>query len=249
MSFESAALPDHLEDPQEAGPAPRSGPLRFARMAGSSIAGRDAAPWITDFLNAAYYRCPPGRRDVDDLRLAFCILTTAWYRKPAGQKLRLTDLAAFHRAFGADRFDTSTSGRGVLDREQLLAGAARLLGPWFPAAYADDARRAWGIAFPTVAEREALRPRTPHGAGLPRVPDARARAARRAGVAHLPARRDAVRRGRRERPDAPRRPGRTTRARSAASRRCARAGCSGRRSRSRSPPAPAPACRSSRAAT
>jgi hypothetical protein len=95
---------------------------------------------------------------VDDLRLAFCVLTTAWYRKLAGQRLRLTDLPAFHRAFGADRFDGSTSARGVLDREQLMAGAARLLGPWFPEAYADDARRAWGIAFPTVAEREAYDP-------------------------------------------------------------------------------------------
>jgi hypothetical protein len=92
---------------------------------------------------------------VDDLRLAFCILTTAWYRKPAGQRLRMTDLPAFHRAFGAARLDTSTSGRGVLDRPQLLAGAAALLGAWFPEAYADDSRRAWGIAFPTVADREA----------------------------------------------------------------------------------------------
>jgi hypothetical protein len=158
MSSEPAALPDHLDDRAGSGPTARSGPLGFARMAGSSIAGRDAAAWVTDFLNAAYYRCPAGRRDVDDLRLAFCVLTTAWYRKLAGQRLRLTDLPAFHRAFGADRFDGSTSARGVLDREQLMAGAARLLGPWFPEAYADDARRAWGIAFPTVAEREAYDP-------------------------------------------------------------------------------------------
>jgi hypothetical protein len=158
MSSQHPAPADHLEHPREGGLTARSGPLGFARMAGSSIAGRDAAPWVTDFLNAAYYRCPPGRRDVDDLRLAFCILTTAWSRKLAGQKLRLADLPAFHRAFGADRFDTSTSGRGVLGREQLLAGGARLLGPWFPDAYADDARRAWGIAFPTVAERDAHDP-------------------------------------------------------------------------------------------
>ena len=31
-------------------------------MAGSSIAGRDAAPWVTDFLNAAYYRRDPAER-------------------------------------------------------------------------------------------------------------------------------------------------------------------------------------------
>src|SRR5690606_30999396 len=34
----------------------RSGLLRFARMGGSSIAGPSAAGWVTDFLNAAYYR-------------------------------------------------------------------------------------------------------------------------------------------------------------------------------------------------
>ena len=50
-------------------------------MTGSSIAGRDAAGWVTDFLNAAYYRRPVSERDVDDLRLAFAILTTYWYRR------------------------------------------------------------------------------------------------------------------------------------------------------------------------
>ena len=49
----------------------RSGPARFARMAGSSIAAPDAAGWVTDFLNAAYYRrAASDERDVDDLRLA-----------------------------------------------------------------------------------------------------------------------------------------------------------------------------------
>ena len=52
------------------------GPLRFARMTGSSIASRDAAVWVTDFLNAAYYRRPEDERDVDDVRLAFAVLTT-----------------------------------------------------------------------------------------------------------------------------------------------------------------------------
>jgi hypothetical protein len=137
--------------------APGSGPIGFARMAGSSIAGRDAAPWITDFLNAAYYRRPVEAREVDDLRLAFAVLTTAWQRKGSG-RLHLADLAAFHRAFGADRFATEASARGTLDREQLLAGGARLLGDWFPAAYADDARRGWGIAFETEAERAAHDP-------------------------------------------------------------------------------------------
>jgi hypothetical protein len=134
---------------------PKSGPVHFARMVGSSIAGRDAAPWITDFLNAAYYRRPADERRVDDLRLAFCVLTTYWYRKASGRRLHMSDVPVFHRAFGADRFDTADSSRGTLSRQQLLDGADALLGEWFAGAYADDARRAWGIAFPTVDEREA----------------------------------------------------------------------------------------------
>jgi hypothetical protein len=134
------------------------GMVGFARMAGSSIAGRDAAAWITDFLNAAYYRRPVDERDVDDLRFAFSILTTYWYRNHPARRLRLTDLPAFHRAFGAERFSTAESARGTLNREALERGAASLLGDWFPEAYADAARRGWGIAFPTVEEREAYDP-------------------------------------------------------------------------------------------
>jgi hypothetical protein len=148
------ALPEHLDD-AEPTVAPRAGVLRFARMTGSSICGRDAAPWVTDFLNAAYYRRPAGERDVDDLRAAFSVLTTYWYRKPGRKRLRATDLTAFHRAFGAHRFDTADSARGTLSREQLDAGAHRLLGDWFVDAYADDARRGWGIAFPTREEKAA----------------------------------------------------------------------------------------------
>jgi hypothetical protein len=156
-------LPDFIDDLEgdrqaASAAAPKTGPLRFARMSGSSIAGRDAAPWVTDFLNAAYYRRPAAEREVDDLRLAFAVLTTYWYREAGGRRLRFTDLAAFHRAFGAVRFDTTESGRGLLHREQLLAGGEKLLGDWFPEAYADDARRGWGIAFPTVEERDAYDP-------------------------------------------------------------------------------------------
>jgi hypothetical protein len=39
-----------------------------------------------------------------------------------------------------------------------MAGAVELLGDWFPAAYADDERRAWGIAFADLAERAAYDP-------------------------------------------------------------------------------------------
>jgi hypothetical protein len=152
-------VPDHLDDGDEtAAGAPKTGVLRFARMTGSSIAGRDAAPWVTDFLNAAYYRRPPADREVDDLRLAFCILTTYWYRKPHRRRLRIGDLRAFHRAFGRKRFATEDSVRGTLSRDQLLEGAARLLGGWFPEAYGDGERRGWGIAFETAADRAAYDP-------------------------------------------------------------------------------------------
>src|SRR3954449_12410062 len=134
-----------------------SSPLGSARMTGSSIAGRDAAGWVTDFLNAAYYRRPVQARDVDDLRLAFAILTTYWQRN-GGRRLRVSDLPAFHRAFGTHRFATERSGRGTLSREDLLEGAGRLLGDWFADAYADDARRGWGIVFETAEQREAHDP-------------------------------------------------------------------------------------------
>jgi hypothetical protein len=153
-------VPEHLEDqPEGDAPAaapPRASALRFARMSGSSIAGRDAAGWVTDFLNAAYYRHPLQERDVDDLRLAFSVLTTYWSRKTG--RLRVTDLAAFHRAFGAHRFDTERSDRGLLSRAQLFDGAAALLGDWFAGAYEDDERRGWGIAFETADERAAHDP-------------------------------------------------------------------------------------------
>ncbi len=133
-----------------------TGPLGFARLSGSSIAARDAAPWVTDFLNAAYYRRAAAEREVDDLRAALCVLTTYWYRK--GGRLHVSDLPAFHRAYGRERFATELSERGTLTRAQLLDGAARLIGEWFPEAYADDARRGWGVAFPTADERDAYDP-------------------------------------------------------------------------------------------
>src|SRR5262245_2106620 len=128
------------------------GPIGFARMTGSSIAGRDAAPWVTDFLNAAYYRRT--ERHVDDLRFAFSVLTTYWYRKDPARRLRITDLPAFHRAFGAERFGAG----GLLDRSALERGAVKLIGDWFPEAYRDADRRGWGIAFETAAEKAAYDP-------------------------------------------------------------------------------------------
>ncbi len=132
--------------------------VRFAALSGSSIAARDAAGWVTDFLNAAYFRRREDARELDDLRMAFAVVTTRWQRQ-GGRRLRAGDVLAFHRAFGRDRFlDGGRSPRGTLDREQLEQGAAALLGDWFPAAYADPRRRGWGIAFPTEEERAAHRP-------------------------------------------------------------------------------------------
>jgi hypothetical protein len=153
-------IPEFLEDAADEArlTAPRAGVLRFARMTGSSICARDAAPWVTDFLNAVYYRRPADERDVEDLRLAFSVLTTYWWRKPQHRRLHASDLVAFHRAFGPHRFDTTQSARGTLSREQLEAGATALLGEWFTAAYADDARRGWGIAFETPDGKAAYDP-------------------------------------------------------------------------------------------
>jgi hypothetical protein len=130
------------------------GALRFARMAGSSLAAPDAAGWVTDFLNAAYYARPPAERDVADLRLAYGIVTTRWDR--LGRRLRIHDAIAFHRAFGEHRF--LRSPRLTLTHEQLLEGGRRLLGDWFAEAWADPARRGWGVAFPEPAARAAYDP-------------------------------------------------------------------------------------------
>ncbi|MGI8803192.1 MAG: hypothetical protein ACR2KV_13640 [Solirubrobacteraceae bacterium] len=131
----------------------------FARLSGWTIAGPDAAGWVTDFLNAAYYRREPDERDLDELRLAFSIVTTYWAAK-RGRKLRVFDVLPFHRAFFRARYARGESSRGTLSGDQLRDGAARLLGDWFLDAYADDGRRAYGIAFRTPEGRERFRPET-----------------------------------------------------------------------------------------
>lgn len=139
------------------------GLLDAVRMPGLSIARADAAAWVTDFLNAAYYAREPEDRDVDDLRLAFGVLTTRWHRHG---RLTLADLPAFHAAFGAARL----AGRGRLDREALLEGGCALLGPSFPDDWAT--RRAHGVAFASDADRDAFDPaaRLEHGALGPLTP-------------------------------------------------------------------------------
>ncbi len=134
-----------------------TGPLSLARMGGTSIAAPSSAGWVTDFLNAAYYARPRERRDLDDLRLAFAVLTTAWHH--LGRRLRLGDLRAFHSTFGADRLRrTPTSGTLTLDRAELLDGGERLLGPAFAEGYGDPSRHAWGIVFRDPGELRAYNP-------------------------------------------------------------------------------------------
>ncbi len=132
--------------------------IQFVRLAGSSIATPGAAGWVTDFLNAAYYRRGSDERRVDDLRLATSIVTTFWHRK-GGRPLRPHDVVPFHQSFGRGRFlDAGRSPRGTLSREQLLEGAGDLLGSWFGAGYADDRRRGWGVVFASESERDAYVP-------------------------------------------------------------------------------------------
>ncbi len=136
----------------------RSSPLTLARMSGTSITAPDALGWVTDFLNAAYYARLAELREVEDLRLAFAILTTRW-QQLGHRRLHAPDVLAFHRAFFRERIlDSAHTPRGTLDGEQLFAGAARLIGPWFEEAYRDDERRAHGIVFETVGARDAYRP-------------------------------------------------------------------------------------------
>ena len=139
----------------------RSPPAYLARMSGTSISGPDAVGWVTDFLNAAYYARRPELRDVEDLRLAFAILTTRWHQL-GHRRLHAPDVLAFHRAFFRERIlDSAHTPRGMLDRDQLFAGAARLIGPWFEQAYLDDERRAHGIAFETTRRARRLQARVP----------------------------------------------------------------------------------------
>ena len=136
----------------------RSPAVHLARMSGTSISAPDAAGWITDFLNAAYYARRAELRDVEDLRIAFAILTTRWHQL-GHRRLRAPDVLAFHRAFFRERIiDAADTPRGTLDRAQLFTGAGRLIGPWFEEAYLDNARRAHGIAFESVETRDAYKP-------------------------------------------------------------------------------------------
>jgi hypothetical protein len=125
-------------------------------MAGTSVAAPSAAAWVTDFINASYYARSEEERQVADLRLATGIVATRWHM--LGRRLGLRDVLGFHRAFGRHRLGRRRSGFGRLSHDELLEGAAQLVGDWFPDAWADDERRAYGIAFPDLASRHLFSP-------------------------------------------------------------------------------------------
>ncbi|WP_370327252.1 hypothetical protein [Euzebya sp.] len=135
----------------------RSGPGQLVRRGGSTLASPTASAWVTDFLNAAHYAKDPADRDLDDLRLAFTILTTYWHQQGT-RTLGAADVVRFHSAFGTARFRGAGGRTGLLDTASLLDGGARLIGGWFPEAAQDRDRRGWGIAFPTAAARAAHDP-------------------------------------------------------------------------------------------
>lgn len=95
-------------------------------------------------------------RDVRDIRLVFAILAT--HRQRRGyRRVTWREIPQYERAFGPIVLRPGRATRR-LSRDDLLHGAARLHGGWFPAAFADNARRAWGVVFPTVPERDAYQP-------------------------------------------------------------------------------------------
>lgn len=210
----------------------RSPPVYLVRMSGTSISAPDAVGWVTDFLNAAYYARRPELRDVEDLRVAFSILTTRWHRL-GHHRLHAPDVIAFHRAFIRARLaDRGRAPRGTLDRDDLFEGAAHLLGPCSrtrtsttsaaPTGSRSRRPRSAPTTCPNVASRTASsvsrrRPRT--------------RATSRSGTRTTPSR-SSPRSARSKRSSGPRH-GRTTHRTSAGSRPFAPAGCSTRPSRSR----------------
>jgi hypothetical protein len=144
----AALVADRLRD---------AGVTRTATMAGSTLAAPTAAAWVTDFLNAAYYAKDRSLRDLDDLRLAFMIVTTYWDQQGT-RRLGAADVLRFHQAFGTARFRGTGGKTGTLSHDALLEGGAKLLGTWFPDAAQDWDRLGWGMAFPTVAAKQAHDP-------------------------------------------------------------------------------------------
>ena len=231
----------------------RASALGFARMSGSSIAGRDAAGWVTDFLNAAYYQRPPQRRDVDDLRLALAILTTLLGRQAATAGSRAPTLRRVPPRLRAPRASTrpvrprgdarprAAARRRRAAARRLVRGRRRPTTRGAAGGSPSQTRRARAPTTPTIRLR--ARPRRRAHAAERAPPD------EQVWHTYAPVEMPSAGGRRRRCSRGPRR-GRTTRPSSAASRRCARAASPGRRSRSRSWPAFAPRlARSSPAAT
>jgi hypothetical protein len=152
MSYGRAAWP------KAATAADLRGLGQFARMAGSSIAGLDSVGWVTHFLNAAYYGVPSERRALENLHIASAVLTTHWHTLSAPQ-LNAGDVRRFHHSFRLSRAPGgSRYPHGLLDHEQLVGGAERLLGSWFSEARTDPERIGWGIVFRDTRERARYDP-------------------------------------------------------------------------------------------
>ena len=83
--------PTESPEHDDAGTAtvPKSGPLRFARMAAPRSPGATPPRGSPTSSTPRTTGVRVEERDVDDLRLAFCVLTTYWYRKGPGRRLRL----------------------------------------------------------------------------------------------------------------------------------------------------------------
>jgi hypothetical protein len=128
----------------------------LVRSRGSSVADPGALLLTRRLLIAGYFGKPAAERDLADLRLVFAILATHWHRR-GYRRVGWRDIPAYERAFGPIVLRPFRRTR-ILSRADLLAGAARLLGDWFPEAWADDARRAWGVVFETVEDRARYRP-------------------------------------------------------------------------------------------
>ena len=181
------------------GRGPRGGPLRFARMTGSSIAGRDAAAWVTDFLNAAYYRRPVAERQVDDLRFAFSVLTTYWYRKGTVVCASPTCPPSTERM--ARIASTRRCGPGTREPRAAPAGSRRPDRRLVPGRLPRRRAPRLGDRVPDRRGEGVLRPGAPVQAREARRAHAGAGPGRTAGLAHLLARAHAVRRSGHRRAD------------------------------------------------
>ncbi len=132
-------------------------PTATMRLVGTTVAAPTAALWVTDFLNAAYFARDEDDRSLDDLRLAFAIVTTFWHEH-GHRAIGAKDVLRFHRAFGTARLKRAGGGAGTLDADALLAGGDLLFGDWFRDAARDPERRGWGIVFRTTDAKRSYDP-------------------------------------------------------------------------------------------